>query len=388
MTLLFTTVTALCLALLGALASQIDHLSRDDQLSSDVSDRAGGLARAAYFDLGALHLEPFSEDELARGASAVAVYRLDTDSRPTQRAFGADTSGDITINQLHRVVGRVVDEQGLVTQTLQSSSGSTMVWAVAPVWDGDVIGAVVLVGQDDAAQSAAHDRLVAGLITGSLALLVVSGAAGHLVSGRAMRSAMRSLSAQEQFLTEAAHEIRTPLTTLRLEIESREPEGSEQFLHSIDRLDHLVTALLTRARIDGGTFEPERVRLRLDQLVETVAAEYGDAIVLTEPAVVIGDPVLLGQAVRNLIDNARRYAPGTIPRVTASPGLVTVDDSGPGIPSRDRYRALETGAGAGLGTGSGLAIVSWITELHHGSLELCDAPGGGLRVQLRIPPAP
>jgi two-component system OmpR family sensor kinase len=145
----------------------------------------------------------------------------------------------------------------------------------------------------------------------------------------------------------------------------------------VDRLGHLVTGLLTRARVRGGTQEIERTPLRLDQLVEQVIEELpsGRVSMTAEPVVVHGDPELLAQAVRNLVDNALRHGGGDV-EVSVSAGLVSVVDSGPG---------LGLSSSATTGHGIGLAIVRWVAQLHGGSVLLADRAGGGVRAELRVP---
>lgn len=401
MTVAFTAVTAICLALLAGLALRIDTTSGVDVVTSDVSERSGGLARAIYFDGGSLHLEPLHEDELARGASAVAVYRLDRASEVAATVYHSGGRADgLTARQRADLVARVIDEQGGVSARLPAGHDRTAVWGAAPVWDDDDIGAVVVVGQDLSTQQAGHERLAVGLGLGCLVLLVAAGFSGYALSGRAMRPATVALAQQEQFLTEAAHELRTPLATLRLAVEAGDPTDRDHSLGVVDRLDRLLTALLTRARIEAGTFEPERIPLRLDQLVHDVVdgVETGGEGVETgggagaralvrlfvEPVVVVGDPVLLGLAARNLVDNALRYAPGPVHVVVARRSLV-VRDAGPGIPAERRASVLQRGTGSGAGTGTGLSLVAWVADLHGATLTLADADGGGLSAGIAFP---
>ncbi len=113
------------------------------------------------------------------------------------------------------------------------------------------------------------------------------------------------------------------------------------------------------------------------------------------PVQVVGDPLLLEQVVRNLLDNAVTHASGTV-RVSldqaAGEAVLTVDDDGPGIPEefRDevfgRFARLDAGrARANGGVGLGLAIVSEVVRAHRGSVVVLDAPGGGARLQVRLP---
>lgn len=390
MTILFAAVTACCLALLAVLALQIDGASRNQELTSNVTDRAGGLARAIYFDAGSLHLEPLREDELAAGASYVGVYRLGNEHQVTDTAYRTRQHGSsLPAAEQSALVADMLDEQGTVHRSSTGPAGHRVVWAAGPVWDDDTIRAVVVVGQDASQQTASHDRLAVGLAVGCLVLLGAAGAAGHLLSGRAMRPAVDALASQEQFLTEAAHELRTPLTALRLSVETGGTGGRERTLDSVDRVDRLISALLVRARIEVGSFEPEHLRLRLDQLVQQVVDESAAADqveLVTEPSIITGDPALLAQAIRNLIDNAVHHAHRTV-QVSVRRRSIAVSDDGPGVPADQRQQVLEPGRGTGTGTGSGLAIVKWVVDLHHGTLTMSDTPRGGLTVTLAFPPS-
>jgi two-component system OmpR family sensor kinase len=268
--------------------------------------------------------------------------------------------------------------------------------AAAPVWNGDVIGATVIASGDPAAGEAAHDTVVRWLGLGCLALVVLAAAAGHVLSGRSIRPATRVLGQQEQFLAEAAHELRTPLATLRLAIDGgiREPDRGDEALRKSARLagemGRVVAGLLTRARLAAGTQDVEREPLRLDQLVEQVVEDWADQdveiAVAATACVVLGDPDLLAQAVRNLLANAVRHGGGTPVEVVVGQGRIAVRDHGPGIPAEDRERLFERSVtGVSGGTGIGLAIVRWVADLHGGSARLCDAEGGGTVAELVVP---
>ncbi|MER5539736.1 sensor histidine kinase [Streptomyces mirabilis] len=395
MTLLFASTTAACLVVLAAVAIRIDAESRRSSLDHEAGSRAVGLSRAVWFDAGVLHLEPLREDELARGAQALAVLQAAPEESPAVRNVVPTRSALPGQDRLDQVWQRILDEQDTVLLSAPSSNGGRLRWAAAPVWDGDRIGAAVLVGTELARSERDQNVLVRWLALGCTALVCCAAAVGHLLSGRAMRPALRGLGQQEQFLAEAAHELRTPLATLRLVVERR--GSSDEALRLVDRLSRLVTGLLARARMEAGAQRVELVPLRLDQLVETTVEELPDhesVTVRSEPVVVPGDPDLLAQAVRNLVENAQRHGSpaGSPVEVTVTPGLVTVRDHGAGVPPADRERVFARGATGGpataLGTGTGLAIVRWVAELHHGTVHLTDAPGGGLIAELRLPTDP
>ncbi|MET7568814.1 ATP-binding protein [Streptomyces sp. NPDC005492] len=394
MTLLFAATTAACLVVLAAVAIRIDAGSRRSGLDHEVSSRATGLSRAVWFDAGVLHLEPLREDELARGAQVLAVLQTKSGASPSVRNVVPGRSALPDQERLDRVWQSVLDEQETVVVSAPARHGERLRWAAAPVWDGDRIGAAVLVGTDLARGEHDHEVLVRWLVLGCTALVCCAAAVGHLLSGRAMRPALRGLAQQEQFLAEAAHELRTPLATLRLVVEGR--GSSDEALRLVDRLSRLVTGLLARARMEAGAQRAELVPLRLDQLVETTVEELPDhesVTVTAEPVVVLGDPDLLAQAVRNLVENAQRHGgPAGAPvEVTVAEGLVAVRDHGAGVRPADRERVFARGvtggSGTASGTGAGLAIVRWVAELHHGTARLTEAPGGGLIAELRLPTA-
>ncbi|WP_314409488.1 sensor histidine kinase [Streptomyces kroppenstedtii] len=398
MTLLFAGTTAACLVVLATVAVRIDAESRRSGLDHEVDGRAVGLSRAVWFDDGALHLEPLREDELARSAEVLAVLEVAPGETPSVWNVVPARSALPREDWLDHVWQDVLEEQETVVLSAPSEKGERLRWAAAPVWDGDRIGAAVLVGTALARSEHDHDLLVRWLALGCTALVCCAAAVGHLLSGRAMRPALVALGRQEQFLAEAAHELRTPLATLRLVAER--DGSSEQTVRLVDRLSRLVTGLLARARTEAGTQRVELVPLRLDQLVETTVEElpeHGSVTVTAEPVVVPADPDLLAQAVRNLVENAQRHGgpAGSPVEVTVTPGLVQVRDHGAGVPLADRERVFGrgvTGAGsasdAAPGTGAGLAIVRWVAELHHGTVHLTDAPGGGLVAELRLPEHP
>ncbi|MFE0590303.1 ATP-binding protein [Micromonospora echinospora] len=234
---------------------------------------------------------------------------------------------------------------------------------------------------------------------------------------------------QRAFLADAAHELRSPLTNMRTELEvagrlgerTDWPVVARDLLSDTERLSRLVDDLLLLARLDeagagtgsvgavAGTDTPGRaVRGRratgpveLTELVRAVAARFPSPPVRVLPASgpqwTVGDPDELHRVVTNLIDNAVRHCRSTVVvevTAVADAHLVTVTDDGPGIPAADRERvfdrftrlddARDRDAG---GAGLGLAIVRELVRLHEGTVRLSDAEPG-LRVSVRLPALP
>jgi two-component system sensor histidine kinase TctE len=212
---------------------------------------------------------------------------------------------------------------------------------------------------------------------------------------------------QGQFIADAAHELRTPLAALkaRLELGLREQDPAqwrstlESAAQGTDRLTHLANQLLSLARIENGAraiAEGGAQQLDLSQLVRELgmvmaplAHARGVALALEadKPVWVRGEPTLLNELVSNLIDNALAHTPvgGNVVLRVHEPGILEVEDDGPGIPQADRdlvferfYRRNPQGSGSGLG----LAIVGEICRAHLAQISLHDGEHRGLKVRV------
>ena len=220
----------------------------------------------------------------------------------------------------------------------------------------------------------------------------------------------RAFGRQRQFVSDASHELRSPLTAVRgqLEVLARQehPSAAEirrveaVALRELDRVERLVEDLLTLAKLDEGV-APRRRRLRLAPFLSELAeSQPGGGAELGELAdgEIEADSDLLAQVVRNLLANARRHA-GSGGRVVLSAAAgdggeltVAVDDDGPGIPPArrervfDRFNRSEAGRErASGGSGLGLGIARSIVELHGGRIRAEDSALGGARVAFTLP---
>ncbi|MGA5300279.1 sensor histidine kinase [Nucisporomicrobium flavum] len=388
LTLLYATVSAVSLVALVVIAASIDARSGSRDLDSEIRGRAEALSRAIWMDKGTLHLEPLAEDELATVSDVTAVLqKTGTGAAQAGWLHPQRDSALPPAGRLDDLWAATLRDQEPVLATIPAPDGRELRWATAPVWDTDEIGAVVLIAADPAPVRRRHTELVLWLAAGCAVLVLTSAGAGHLLSGKSMRPALGALDRQEQFLAEAAHELRTPLATLRLAVENG---ADRDAVRQVDHLDRLVTGLLARARIDTGTRPLELTPLRLDLVVEQVLEElpYADGRVSlrTEPTVVLGDPDLLAQAVRNLVENALRHGAPAPVEVSVATGRVSVRDHGPGIAARDRERVFGDRVTDGRGgIGVGLAIVRWVAELHGGRAHVAPASGPGALVELVLP---
>jgi len=222
----------------------------------------------------------------------------------------------------------------------------------------------------------------------------------------------QAFDAQKNFVAEAAHELRSPLAALRLQVQGlqRAPDdatrqlATERLLAGIDRATRLVEQLLVLARQQAqpSSGEPAQPVSLADLAAQVVAdaaplaashridlglgqADAGQVSGHAEPL-----RILLG----NLVDNALKYTPegGTVDvavRRENGQWVLLVEDSGPGIPEADRARVLDrfyrVPGSTATGSGLGLAIASAIAQLHGAALQLDRSPRlGGLRVAVRL----
>ena len=213
---------------------------------------------------------------------------------------------------------------------------------------------------------------------------------------------------QRDFAGDASHQLRTPLTALRLrmdraaELMDEDDPAVDQVdaaRDEIDRLQRLVDGLLTLARADGRKSSPGPVdvsavaRERIESW-ESLAAEQGIQITLNAPpvAVAFAAPSAAEQILDNYLDNALEVVPDNsqiIVTITQGANYVdlTVDDQGPGLSPEDRVRAFDRfwrGRQDDTGSGLGLAVVSALAQASGGRVWLDESPIGGLRAGVRL----
>jgi signal transduction histidine kinase len=215
-----------------------------------------------------------------------------------------------------------------------------------------------------------------------------------------------SQARQRRFVSDAAHELRSPVASIRQhsEVAIAHPDATSvpelaEVVHGENlRVEGLVDDLLLLARLDEGARSSEQVDLD-DAVLAEAARLRGSTALTIQTAVtatrVTGDPLELGRMVRNLADNATRHAEHVVAlSAEALEGwaVVTVEDDGAGVAVDDRARVFERfvrlddarsrdKGGAGLG----LAIVRAIADAHGGEVVLDEGPLGGARFTVRLP---
>jgi signal transduction histidine kinase len=191
--------------------------------------------------------------------------------------------------------------------------------------------------------------------------------------------------AQESFAADASHQLRTPLTALRLRLENGD---LDEGLREVDRLARIVDALLALARSEAAP--PEAVELspavaeRLDAWQPVADSERVRLEADVSGSAHVGRD-RLGQVLDNLLANAIEAAPtGSVVSVTGNPRALHVRDHGRGMSEAERARAFDRFWSKGAGSGLGLAIVKRLVELDGGSIDLEQPADGGLEVVLHL----
>jgi signal transduction histidine kinase len=207
----------------------------------------------------------------------------------------------------------------------------------------------------------------------------------------------RTLESQRQLLSAVGHDLRTPITAMRISAEFIEDaELRERFQKNLEELQQLTEAVLTAAR--GAGWEQKR-KIDLAALVESICTDLEEMEkpvdwAVHAPAPFTGRSNEIRRAVRNLVENAIAYGKRAHVRLADSAAAydVIVEDEGPGIPESDRTRVfepfvrLETSRSPETGgSGLGLTLVKAIAEGHGGSITLENRAEGGLRATLHLP---
>lgn len=223
------------------------------------------------------------------------------------------------------------------------------------------------------------------------------------------------ISSQRQLMYDVSHELRSPLARMNvaLDLLHRRVGEDSAIRHmetDLQRLNEMITRLLTVAKLEAANALQNHVRVNLTELISSIAVdaefeaqEKGSRVVVIPEAnlAVLGDPNLLRSAVENVLRNAMRYTrPGTAVEVSlqvskatgSTEAIVAVRDYGSGVPEGELinifkpfYRVTDAPASESTGVGLGLAISERIVALHKGRIRAINEPGGGLRIEMVFP---
>ena len=210
---------------------------------------------------------------------------------------------------------------------------------------------------------------------------------------------VEQFNAQGLLMAAISHDLRTPLTRMRLRLEPMhaEPQATA-CIADLREMDHLIGSVLDLVREQHAPAALQRVDvLALVQALADDLGEQGHTVdVQGEPAVVLAQPAALGRVLSNLVGNALRHAGSAEVRVSVLNGQaqVLVDDRGPGIPAgqldavfKPFYRLESSAAAGSTGSGLGLHIARDLLLRQGGQLMLANRPGGGLRAEVLLPVA-
>jgi two-component system, OmpR family, sensor kinase len=443
-------LAAVVIALTVPLALNVDRRATSELESDVVADATVLSGRVAdLVRLGAVNqlAAVVGEATAGEGARIVVVGRTG--------AVLADTAGTAQTGELFATAGRPEFRPALVgsidvRERHSDTLGEELLLVTVPITDrGDAIGALRVSAPMGEIESSVRSSwlalaligvavvgaglVLAWILAGSMARPVekLRAAAGRLGRGdldarvepegpqeidelgqsfnRMAGELSANLAAQRDFVANASHQLRTPLTGIKLRLETITAEGgtaAEQAAKAeaeLDRLSALVGDLLGLARAASDRAPGERVELREAVLAASrrwaePAAEAGHELAVATEAggQVWAAPADVAHMLDNLVENAIRYSPrGSRIEIALEPdggrpGFV-VSDNGPGIPEREREHIFERfyrGAGGrstGPGTGLGLAIVAELAERWSGTVELLNGPG--TRVRASFPAA-
>ncbi len=304
-----------------------------------------------------------------------------------------------------------------VIQTIVPIDAHTMMSGVrmrpTPVWPVEIMIAAIVAGVLASAGAAFMARRVvrplSELTTAAAAVAVGSGTPHVAEQGpddvrnaaiafNAMAEKVtKTLESQRHLLSAVGHDLRTPLTAMRINLEFVEDrELRDGLVRNLDELQALTEQVLAAAKGAGGE---QRRSVDLSALVESLCTdldEIGEPVIWANhsPAPISCRPNEIKRAVRNLVENAVAYGHKADVRIAnAGDGYdVVVEDEGPGIPETDRQRVFEpfvrlesSRNEATGGTGLGLTLVKAIAEGHGGAVMLESRPGGGLRARMHLP---
>ena len=361
---------------IGSVARMLDSLTRDlaNRVTSLEADRARMAAILSGMVEGVLVVNEHGRLQLANGA---ARQMLHLDDAVEGRHYPEIVRQPAVAQQIAAALGGRPTES--VELTGLRDANMTLIARTAPVDISPGRGAVVVL----------HD----------------------------ITDIRRADRIRRDFVANVSHELRTPLTAIRGYVEAladATPEESRRFLEIVARhalrMERLVRDLLRLARLDAGQEVLDRVPCSIESLFSAVTMDLAGTIaarsqqvdhhIAPDATTVLGDPAKLQDALRNLLENATNYSPEGSriqleARRTADRIVITVADSGPGIPPQDLTRIFERfyrvdksrtrdGKDPG-GTGLGLSIVRHLVELHGGRVTANNRADHGAIFTIELP---
>jgi two-component system sensor histidine kinase CiaH len=305
-------------------------------------------------------------------------------------------------------------EEEMVAATVQGTNGRARVVSMPMYESGEMVGVMQYARSLRRIQETV-DELVLVLLPLGIGGLGLAAIGGLYMAGRAVRPVREAFDRQRAFIADASHELKTPLTLIRVDTEVLQgglenPDDRElagEVLAEADRMSAILSDLLTMTRLDAGVLDVARKPFDISNLIreeaerfKVRAAHEGVRLEVRVPDELLasGDPARTGQILAALLDNALRFTPpGGRVEVAAreQDGRVeaAVTDTGPGISPEHLSRIFERFYRAeaarsradGGGTGIGLAIAMGLARAQDGDLEAENASEGGAVFRLKLP---
>jgi len=393
---------------------RIELIKEDVQRFSEVFDRRGdeGLAdfinQRVSLQIAGERILLMADPRQKPMAGNLSAFPAEIPSAPGVYTLNMTLSGHPTRVVLERaalpggytlLVGRDLTHLSpLETRFWEGLAGSITIVIGVGLFGGWLVRRAVLSGIDNV------NRGVAAIVHGDLShRLPVGGRGGEfdmlsITINRLFDQIEQLVHGVRDVSNSIAHDLRTPLAELRSRLEEivvTRPSGEEVYdevaaaVEDVDRVIGIFNALLRLAEIDTGTRRAGFVEIDPADLAAKAADFYRPAAELKSISLdfraetglgkISGDPLLLSQAVFNLLDNAVKFTPaGGHILVEATQGEIAVADDGPGIPGDEKQHVTErfyrgdSSRGTTPGVGLGLTLVSAITSLHGGRLDLSD----------------
>jgi two-component system sensor histidine kinase KdpD len=414
----------LLLLVVGILIGRLTGLQRD---RADEALRREREARAAFAVTRSLATSRRAKEALPaiieRLATATRMARLWIGLGPTtaQEQVAAD-SGTGPLPELSQqfVLRRTPDERRPEWVRINQPGRSAMhkateqLYRVAISAETEEIGSLWAVRTIDAGPPSAEESRLLATTADSVGQSILRDRLAVQATEREI--ALRSDELKSALLDSVSHDLRTPLATIRAAAGSladteivwsagdRE-RTARQIDMEAERLNQIVSNLLDMSRIQAGALHPQVEMLPPEEVLRAVLDRYGPSLtghpVRLEVAPglrpLLADPIMLEEAIVNLLDNVARYTPiGTEARVTATNEgdriIIRVEDAGPGLPPEafgkifeKFYRHPSAQSRSGRGTGLGLAVVKGMVEAIGGTVSAGRSELGGLAVRIELP---
>jgi two-component system OmpR family sensor kinase len=397
---LFTATNALGLVVFAWLAVRADASRGRQQLDGDLRRITLAAIQRIGYEADAVSLAGLDASGLSVQCPGFVV--LPGGAPPFLGLSSQRDCASASLATLNRAATQAVRDHGVIASYVTGTDGRQVRTLAEPFYHGDAAAGAVVAIANAQPEVARHHRLVLTAVGGCSVAVVGLAVAGHLVSGRAIRPAAKTLEQQEVLLAESAHDLRTPVAAMRALVEtaldnpSQRDELLPRTVRLARRMGDIIDDLMARARLAAGVEHVRLQRVRLDQLVagviENTITDGAQITMSATESTVSADPMLLQRAIGNLLDNALRHGrqpdQAAVVHVTVADSRVIVADHGPGIDSAVGVAAFDqftTGAGS---SGLGLSIVRWIAEAHGATLSVYNAPSGGAVFELALPASP